>query len=50
MNTYLITGGAGFFGSILKEILLAGGNRCVSIDLEPDNFEHKKVQSNGCTF
>lgn len=41
MGTYLITGGAGFFGSILKEELLNAGNICVSIDLEPDEFQHK---------
>ncbi len=41
MNTYLITGGAGFFGSILKEELLRQGNKCISIDLEPDEFKHE---------
>ncbi len=40
MSTYLITGGAGFFGSILKEKLLLDGHFCVSIDLEPDNYVH----------
>ena len=38
MNCYLITGGAGFFGSIMKRILLDGGNRVVSIDLQDDNL------------
>lgn len=41
MKLYLITGGAGFFGSILKEILLNNGHKCISIDLEPDNFKHE---------
>ncbi len=40
MGTYLITGGAGFFGSLLKEHLVSQGHRCVSIDLEPDTFAH----------
>lgn len=40
MKTYLITGGAGFFGSILKEHLVNQGHQCVSIDLEPDDFKH----------
>ena len=38
MNCYLITGGAGFFGSIMKKILLNGGNRVVSIDLQGDDL------------
>jgi len=35
--TYLVTGGAGFFGGILKRRLLAQGHRVVSIDLEEDH-------------
>lgn len=42
MSCYLITGGAGFFGTILKQHLLNLGAHCVSIDLEPDNFKHPK--------
>ena len=41
MASYLITGGAGFFGSILKKHLLSTGANCVSIDLEKDDFNHK---------
>lgn len=45
MACYLITGGAGFFGSILKQYFLSSGNKCVSIDLEPDNFKHSQFVS-----
>lgn len=45
MACYLITGGAGFFGSILKKHFLSLGAECVSIDLEIDNFKHKKFTS-----
>ena len=40
MATYLVTGGAGFFGTIMKKILLDRGHKVVSIDLEPDSLEH----------
>ena len=33
MKTFLITGGAGFFGSVLKKELLKTGARVISIDL-----------------
>ncbi len=36
MKTVLVTGGAGFFGSLLKKTLAEEGHRCVSIDLERD--------------
>ena len=42
MACYLITGGAGFFGSILKKHFLDLGAECISIDLEPDNYKHPK--------
>jgi UDP-glucose 4-epimerase len=36
----LITGGAGFFGGILKARLLSLGHRVVSLDLQPDDARH----------
>ncbi|TAL15309.1 NAD(P)-dependent oxidoreductase [Patescibacteria group bacterium] len=41
----LITGGAGFFGDILKRELLNKGYHCVSIDLEDDEYRHKNLVS-----
>lgn len=38
MSHFLITGGAGFFGTILKKELLAYGHFCTSIDLEHDTY------------
>lgn len=40
MHNVLITGGAGFFGELLKNKLLADGVNCVSIDLERDDTSH----------
>ena len=45
MKTVLITGGAGFFGDLLKRALLADGFRCVSIDLQPDTYQHPNLQA-----
>jgi UDP-glucose 4-epimerase len=39
----LITGGAGFFGELLKRELLVRGYRCVSLDLEPDLTRHANL-------
>jgi nucleoside-diphosphate-sugar epimerase len=39
-SKYLITGGAGFFGGILKRRLLDRGNEVVSVDLVPDALSH----------
>lgn len=44
-KTLLITGGAGFFGSLLKEELLNKGYKCISIDLEKDTFKHPNLVS-----
>ncbi|PIR53396.1 NAD-dependent epimerase [Candidatus Peregrinibacteria bacterium CG10_big_fil_rev_8_21_14_0_10_49_10] len=45
MDTVLLTGGAGFFGSILKRMLLSKGFRVVSIDLEEDEEVHEHLRS-----
>jgi UDP-glucose 4-epimerase len=43
MKTVLLTGGAGFFGGLLKTRLLEAGHRCVSIDLCSDNTQHPNL-------
>ena len=45
MDDILITGGAGFFGGILKRRLLANGHHIVSIDLQPDEDQHANLIS-----
>jgi nucleoside-diphosphate-sugar epimerase len=45
MAKYLVTGGAGFFGGILKNRLLADGAEVVSIDLVPDTTQHPSLTS-----
>jgi nucleoside-diphosphate-sugar epimerase len=45
MKRYLLTGGAGFFGEILKDRLLQEGAACVSIDLQPDERRHPNLVS-----
>ena len=44
-GTYLVTGGAGFFGDVIKRRLLAGGHRCVSLDLVDDPARHDGLES-----
>lgn len=45
MQTILVTGGAGFFGGVLKRKLLAEGYKCVSYDLVPDEDRHENLIS-----
>ena len=45
MAKFLVTGGAGFFGGILKSRLLADGAEVVSVDLVPDTARHPALTS-----
>jgi nucleoside-diphosphate-sugar epimerase len=45
MKKVLITGGAGFFGELLKKELLNAGYICVSIDLEKDTCDHNNLKA-----
>ena len=45
IETILLTGGAGFFGKILKRQMLLAGYRCVSIDLVRDDDVHENLVS-----
>jgi UDP-glucose 4-epimerase len=45
MAKYLVTGGAGFFGGILKNRLLEEGAEVVSVDLVPDAARHPSLTS-----
>jgi UDP-glucose 4-epimerase len=45
MSHCLITGGAGFFGGILKRRLLNEGHSVVSVDLEADEDRHPGLRS-----
>ena len=43
LQNILITGGAGFYGGVLKRTLLAAGYRCVSFDLVSDKYQHENL-------
>ncbi len=43
--TVLVTGGAGFFGGILKQRLLDDGFQVVTLDLHPDDTAHPNLRS-----
>jgi UDP-glucose 4-epimerase len=45
MKTLVVTGGAGFFGGILKRQILERGDRCISIDICPDEDRHPNLLS-----
>ncbi len=48
MSVVLVTGGAGFFGSIVKNRLLASGHDCVSVDRLADGDAHPRLRSIQC--
>ena len=45
MPTYLLTGGAGFFGGILQKRLLDSGASVVDVDLQKDPASHPLLTS-----
>lgn len=45
MKKVFLTGGSGFFGSLLRERLLESGYECVSIDLHHDDATHPRLTS-----
>jgi UDP-glucose 4-epimerase len=44
-RSYLVTGGSGFYGSILKRRLLADGHQVINLDIHPDPDRHSNLRS-----
>jgi nucleoside-diphosphate-sugar epimerase len=43
IKTFLVTGGSGFFGGIMKRHILEQGHRCINVDLVKDSDEHPNL-------
>jgi UDP-glucose 4-epimerase len=43
MKTILVTGGAGFFGGVIKRRILEQGHRCISVDLVKDEDDYPNL-------
>jgi len=48
MKNYLVSGGSGYFGSILVDRILAGGNKCVNLDICPPLKSHPRLTNLNC--
>lgn len=44
MKTYLLTGGSGFVGSVLKRRLLSDGHSVINVDLHADHDRHPNLE------
>jgi len=44
MKTVMVTGGAGFFGGIVKRAILERGDQCISVDVCPDRDDHPNLE------
>ena len=44
----VVTGGSGYFGSLLLEKLLASGNECINIDLNPIDIKAQNLTTIRC--